>query len=637
MKPARSKKPSPADPHAFGELDAHLMREGTHPRLHDKLGAHPAPGGTRFAVWAPAALAVSVIGDFNQWTPGAHPLRELPGTGGVWSGVVPGVAQGALYKYHVRSKHPGHEAAKADPFARRSEREPATASIVWTAEHAWRDAAWMADRAARSRPDAAVAIYEVHVGSWMRVPEDGDRSLGYREIAPRLIDHVTRLGFTHVELMPLTEHPFYGSWGYETTGYFAATARYGTPDELMALIDELHQAGIGVILDWVPAHFPNDAHGLAYFDGTALFEHPDRRLGFHPEWNTQVFDFGRPEVSSFLLSSALFWLEQFHVDGLRVDGVASMLYRDYSRRAGEWIPNVHGGREYFEAVELLQRLNTAIAREQPSAITMAEESTAWPHVTGAADRGGLGFSYKWDMGWMHDTLAYLAHDPVHRKYHHNQLTMRGLYAWSERFVLPLSHDEVVHGKGSLLGRMPGDRWQQFATLRLLYAYMYSLPGKKLLFMGGEFGQLREWNHDASLDWHLLDEPPHRQLQLLVGELNRLYRSEPALHQLDCEPAGFRWLDADDADRSVLAYERIARDGERVIAALNFTPVPRFNYAIGVTAPGLWRELLNTDAAEFGGSGQGNLGGAEAAPVRAHGRELSLNVTLPPLGAVLFKR
>jgi 1,4-alpha-glucan branching enzyme len=638
MKPAskRSSPPDPRDPHAFGELDAHLMREGTHPRLHDKLGSHPTTDGTRFAVWAPNAAQVSVIGDFNQWTPGAHPLRELPDTGGVWTGLVPGVTNGALYKYHVRSKLRGYQVAKADPFAIRHECAPNTASIVWTAEHAWGDAAWMAERAARSRPGAAMAIYEVHLGSWMRVPEDRNRSLSYREIAPRLIDYVTRLGFTHVELMPLTEHPFYGSWGYETTGYFAATARYGLPEDLMALIDALHQAGIGVLFDWVPAHFPTDEHGLVYFDGTALFEHPDRRLGFHPEWHTSIFDFGRQEVRSFLLSSALFWLERFHVDGLRVDGVASMLYRDYGRRPGEWIPNAHGGNEYFEAVELLQRLNAAIAREQPAAITIAEESTAWPHVTGSA-ANGLGFSYKWDMGWMHDTLSYLAREPIHRKYHHNQLTMRGLYSFSERFVLPLSHDEVVHGKRSLLTRMPGDRWQQFANLRLLYAYMYSQPGKKLLFMGNELAQVHEWNHEASLDWHLLDDPWHRQIQLLVGELNRLYRTEPALHELDCEPAGFHWLDADDAERSVLLYERIARSGQRIIVALNFTPVPRYNYRVGVTAPGMWRELLNTDAVELGGSGQGNFGATEATPVRAHHRELSLNLMLPPLAAVLFGR
>jgi 1,4-alpha-glucan branching enzyme len=621
------------DPHAFGELDAHLMREGTHPRLHDKLGSHPTADGTRFAVWAPNATSVSVIGDFNGWQAGAHAMRQLPNTGGVWSTVIPGVARGALYKYYVTNGT--SEVRKADPFAIRHEREPNTASMVWTASHAWGDAAWMADRAARSRPDAPISIYEVHLGSWQRVAEDGHRSLRYLEIAPKLVDYVTRLGFTHVELMPLTEHPFFGSWGYETTGYFAATARYGTPEELMALVDALHQAGIGVLLDWVPAHFPGDEHGLARFDGTALFEHPDRRLGFHPEWDTCVFDFGRQEVRSFLLSSALYWLEQFHVDGLRVDGVASMLYRDYSRKPGEWIPNAQGGNQYFEAVELLQRLNAAIAREQPGAITVAEESTAWPHVTGEAEHG-LGFSYKWDMGWMHDTLAYLAHDPIHRKYHHNQLTMRGLYAFSERFVLPLSHDEVVHGKGSLLAKIPGDRWQQLATLRLLYAYMYSQPGKKLLFMGSELGQEREWNHDGTLDWQILEDPAHRRLSLLVGELNRLYRDEPALHELDCEPAGFHWLDADDAERSVLAYERIARDGTRIVVGLNFTPVPRLNYKLGVPQLATWRELLNTDAVALGGSGQGNFGGVEAMPVRAHGRAFSLNVTLPPLGAVWFK-
>ncbi|HEY0190860.1 MAG TPA: 1,4-alpha-glucan branching protein GlgB [Kofleriaceae bacterium] len=626
--------PAPADPHEFGELDAHLMREGTHPKLYEKLGAHPTTDGTRFAVWAPNAEQVSVIGDFNGWQPDATPLRELPNTGGVWHGFVPGVATGALYKFHIRSKVQGYQVEKADPFAIRSEREPHTASIVWRPEHAWADADWMANRAGRSRLDAPISIYEVHLGSWMRVPEDGNRSLTYREIAPKLIEHVQKLGFTHLELMPLTEHPFYGSWGYETTGYFAATARYGTPDDLMAMIDQIHQAGIAVILDWVPAHFPNDQHGLAYFDGTALFEHADRRLGFHPEWNTQVFDFGRQEVRSFLLSSALYWLEQFHINGLRVDGVASMLYRDYSRKAGEWIPNSQGGNQYFEAVELLQRLNAAIAREQPATITMAEESTAWPHVTGT-EHDGLGFNYKWDMGWMHDTLAYLAHDPIHRKYHHHELMFRGVYAFTERFVLPLSHDEVVHGKGSLLHKMPGDRWRQFANLRLLYAYMFCQPGKKLLFMGSEFAQDREWNHDASLDWHLLDDPMRRQLQLLVGELNKLYREVPALHQRDCDPAGFQWLEADNGEMSVLVYERIAHDGQRVVCALNFTPMPRHNYRIGVTSRGLWRELINTDAGDFGGSGQGNFGGSEATPVGAHGREQSINVTLPPLGAVMF--
>ncbi|MBA3397565.1 MAG: 1,4-alpha-glucan branching protein GlgB [Deltaproteobacteria bacterium] len=631
------------------------MREGKHPRLYEKLGAHPATvngvAGTQFAVWAPHAESLSVIGDFNEWTPGKHPLA-LVGTvdGGVWQGFVPGVRRGALYKYHVRSRVRGFEVAKADPFALRHEVAPGTASIVWTLEgYQWNDGAWMSNRAQVSTRAAPITIYEVHLGSWMRVPEDNNRSLTYREIAPKLVDYVKQLGFTHVELMPLTEHPFFGSWGYETTGYFAATSRYGTPEDLMALVDALHAAGIGVLLDWVPAHFPTDEHGLVYFDGTPLYEHPDSRLGFHPEWNTSIFDFGRQEVRSFLLSSALFWLERFHLDGLRVDGVASMIYRDYGRKSGEWIPNAEGGNQYWEAVELLQRLNEAIAREQPDTITVAEESTAWPQVTGptrsepadAGERGptadrGLGFHFKWDMGWMHDTLKYFNRDPIHRRHHHHELTMRGLYAFSERFVLPLSHDEVVHGKGSLLAKMPGDRWQKFASLRLLYAYMYSQPGKKLLFMGSELAQWREWNHDGSLDWHLLDDAPHRQIHLLVGTLNHLYRSTPALHELDTEPAGFEWLDADDAENSVLVYERIARNGERVLCVLNFTPMPRANYRVGVTAPGLYREILNTDAAELGGSGQGNLGGVQTTPVRAHRRELSLNLTLPPLGALFLK-
>jgi 1,4-alpha-glucan branching enzyme len=620
----------------FGELDAHLMREGKHPRLHERLGSHPTAGGTYFATWAPNAAAVSVIGDFNGWKPGVNPLAQI-GDIGVWQGVVPNVGKGALYKLHVRSKLRGYEVAKADPFALRHEVAPGTASIVWTNEYEWHDADWIKKRAAHSTCNAPMSIYEVHLGSWMRVPEEGNRSLTYREAAPKLVEYVKQLGFTHIELMPLTEHPFFGSWGYETTGYFAATSRYGTPEDLMAMIDALHAADIAVILDWVPAHFPTDEHGLVYFDGTALYEHPDRRLGFHPEWNTSIFDFGRQEVRSFLLSSALFWLERFHVDGLRVDGVASMLYRDYGRKAGEWIANAKGGNEYFEAVELLKRLNEAISREQPATITIAEESTAWPKVTGKTSDGGLGFSYKWDMGWMHDTLRYLARDPVHRQHHHNELTFRGVYAWSEQFVLPLSHDEVVHGKGSLLGKMPGDRWQKLANLKLLLAYQWSQPGKKLLFMGCEFGQWTEWNHDASLDWHLLQDASHRQIQLLVGELNRLYRTEPALHELDCERAGFHWIAANDAERGVLVYERIATNDQRVIVALNFTPVPRVNYRIGVARDGLWSEILNTDALELGGGGHGNLGGVEAAPVRSHDRPFSLTVTVPPLGAVFLRR
>ena len=632
---ARKAAPERADGSAFGEVDAHLMREGTHPRLYDKLGAHVTDGATRFSVWAPHAAAVSVVGDFNGWEPDKTPLAPVASTG-VWSTVAPGVGHGALYKYHlVPPSGPG--VFKADPFARRSQREPETASIVWSAEYTWGDAAWMAARAPKSRPDAPISIYEVHLGSWRRVPEEGNRSLTYREAAPLLVQYATNLGFTHVELMPLTEHPFYGSWGYETTGYFAATARYGTPEDLKYLIDSLHQAGIAVIMDWVPAHFPNDPHGLAGFDGAPLFEHPDPRLGFHPHWNTMIFDFGRQEVRSFLMSSALFWLEEFHVDGLRVDGVASMLYRDYGRGPGEWIPNAQGGNEYHEAVELLQRLTTAIAREVPAAVTFAEESTAWPRVTQPPEQGGLGFTYKWDMGWMHDTLTYLSRDPVHRRFHHGQLTMRGLWAFSERYVMPLSHDEVVHGKGSLLRKMPGDRWQQLANLRLLYAYMFSQPGKKLLFMGSELATDREWNHDASLDWHLEREPSHAQIALLVGELNRLYKDHPALHELDCEPGGHHWLDADDADRSLLLYERVARDGSAILCALNFTPVPRPNIRIGVRAAGSWAELLNTDAAVFGGSGVGNLGVVEAVPVRAHRRDMSINVTLPPLGALLLHR
>ncbi|HTL38501.1 MAG TPA: 1,4-alpha-glucan branching protein GlgB [Kofleriaceae bacterium] len=620
----------------LGQLDLHLFREGKHPRLHEKLGSHPDAKGTSFAAWAPSASAVSVIGDWNGWNPGVDVLAPIDDTG-VWQGYVDNVSKGALYKLHVRSKLRGYEVAKADPFALRHEVAPGTASIVWTLDYAWRDAAWMKSRTAVSSPSAPVSIYEVHLGSWMRVPEEGNRSLTYREIAPKLVEYVTKLGFTHVELMPLTEHPFFGSWGYETTGYFAATSRYGTPEDLMALIDALHAANIAVILDWVPAHFPTDEHGLVYFDGTPLFEHADKRLGFHPEWNTSIFDFGRQEVRSFLLSSALFWLERFHVDGLRVDGVASMLYRDYGRKRGEWIPNNKGGNEYFEAVELLQRLNEAIHREQPATITVAEESTAWPNVTRSPADGGLGFSYKWDMGWMHDTLRYLARDPIHRQHHHNELTFRGVYAFSERFVMPLSHDEVVHGKGSLLAKMPGDQWQKLANLRLLYAYQWSQPGKKLLFMGGEFAQWNEWNHDASLDWHLLSDAHHRQIQLLVGELNRLYRTEPALHELDCDRAGFHWLVVDDAVNSVLVYERLSRKGQRIVCAFNLTPVPRFNYRVGVPEQGLYSEILNTDATELGGSGHGNMGGIEAAPVPMHDRPFSLTLTLPPLSAVFLRR
>jgi 1,4-alpha-glucan branching enzyme len=622
----------------MGELDVHLFREGTHPRLGDKLGARLATiggvGGVFFAVFAPNAEAVSVIGDFNGWRKGETPLarREV----GLWYGFVPGLEKGATYKYHVVGPGGVHRVDKADPFGIRQETPPGTASVVWDLDHVWRDDAFLRARAASSR-SAPISIYEVHLGSWMRVPEEGNRSLSYIEMAPKLVEYVRRLGFTHVELMPLAEHPFYGSWGYQTTGYYAATSRYGSPQDLMTLIDALHCAGIGVIVDWVPAHFPTDEHGLSYFDGTHLFEHADRRRGFHPEWNTLIFDYGRGEVRSFLLSSAFAWIDRFHVDGLRVDGVASMLYLDYGRRHGEWLANVYGGKENLEAIAFLQQLNQTLHRERPEVVTIAEESTAFPKVTAPVADGGLGFDFKWDLGWMHDTLGYLARDPIYRRWHHRELTMRGLYAFSEAFVLPLSHDEVVYGKGSLYGKMHGDPWQKFAQLRLLFAYMYSQPGKKLLFMGGEIAQVSEWNHDTSLDWHLVSGATlNAQVQLLVGELNRLYREESCLHELDASPSGFAWVDADDEGRSVLAYDRVDAHGARLLVLLNFASMPHRNYRVGVAIGGVWDELLNTDSIALGGSGQGNLGGVEAAPVPAHGRPFSLSLTLPPLGGLFLK-
>ncbi len=626
-------------PPALGEMDLHLFREGSHPRLGDKLGSHrclvDGESGTWFAVWAPSAESVSVVGTFNAWNKSVSPLAR--GEAGIFSGFVAGVDEGALYKYHVVGPGGIHRVDKADPFAVRHEQPPGTASIVWDLDHAWRDDTWMRERAGRSWKREPMAIYEVHLGSWMRVTEDDNRFFGYAEIAPKLVEHVRKLGFTHVELMPVMEHPFYGSWGYETTGYFAPTSRYGSAQDLMELVDQLHEAGIGVILDWVPAHFPSDEHGLAYFDGTHLFEHADPRRGFHPEWKTSIFDYGRPEVRSFLLSSAFAWIDRFHADGLRVDGVASMLYLDYARKEGEWIPNERGGNENLEAIVFLRQLNETLRRERPDVVTIAEESTAFPLVTSPVADGGLGFGLKWDLGWMNDTLRYLARDPIHRRWHHRDLTMRGLYAASESFVLPLSHDEVTHGKGSLLGRMSGaDFWRRMANLRLLYAYMYSLGGKKLLFMGSELAPWSEWNHDASLDWHLVGHPSHEQVQLLVGELNRVYRAEPGLHELDCEAAGFRWVDADDAERSILVYERLDARGASVLVVLSFTPMIRTNYRVGVSSGGIWDEIFNSDATPFGGSGQGNMGGAEASPVPAHGRRFSLNLTLPPLGALFLR-
>jgi 1,4-alpha-glucan branching enzyme len=546
------------------------------------------------------------------------------------------MAEGTPYKYHIVSRYGGYRVDKADPFAFREETPPDTASVVWNLAYEWGDEVWMQARRDRNTQAAPQAIYEVHLGSWMRVPEEGGRWLTYREMAPRLADYVNRMGFTHVEIMPVMEHPFYGSWGYQVTGYFAPTSRYGTPQDFMFLIDYLHQHDIGVILDWVPSHFPTDGHALGYFDGTHLFEHADPRKGFHPDWNSFIFNYGRHEVRSFLISSALFWLDAYHVDGLRVDAVASMLYLDYSRREGEWIPNEFGGHENVEAIALLRTLNEAAYRHYPDVQTIAEESTSWPMVSRPTYIGGLGFGMKWDMGWMHDTLTYLSKDPIHRKYHHSNLTFRMLYAFSENFVLPLSHDEVVHGKGSLIARMPGDAWQQCASLRLLFGHMYAQPGKKLLFMGGEFGQWREWNHESGLDWHLLDDPRHAGIQRWVADLNALYRAQPEMYELEFSPAGFSWIDPNDADQSVLSLVRRGRSPDRVVVAvLNFTPVVRHNYRIGVPYAGWWREVLNSDARDYGGSGQGNMGGVEAVPIPQHRHAHSIVVTLPPLAALFF--
>jgi 1,4-alpha-glucan branching enzyme len=535
----------------------------------------------------------------------------------------------------VASRYHGYRVDKTDPFAFRQEGPPRTASVVWDLAYEWGDQAWMAQRRHANDLVAPISIYEVHLGSWMRVPEDGDRPLSYAEVGPRLADHVQDLGFTHVEFLPLTEHPFYGSWGYQTTGYFAPTTRYGTPQELMGLIDYLHQRGIGVILDWVPSHFPTDEHGLGYFDGTHLYEHADPRTGFHPDWGSLIFNYDRHEVRSFLLSSAFFWLDRYHIDGLRVDAVASMLYLDYSRKAGEWIPNVHGGNENLGAIHFLRRFNEEVYRHYPDVQTIAEESTAWPMVSRPTYLGGLGFGLKWDMGWMHDTLLYLHRDPIHRQYHHNEITFRALYSYTENYVLPLSHDEVVHGKGSLLDRMPGDGWQKFANLRLLYGYQHGQPGKKLLFMGGEFGQGQEWSHERSLDWHLLGHPLHAGVQKWVSDLNRMYRTEPALHEGDCRPGGFEWVDCTDASSCVITFLRKGTTTpDRILVACNFTPVPRVGYRVGVPYGGWWQELLNSDAAEYGGSGLGNAGGAQADGVWWHGQPCSLTLTLPPL-AILF--
>jgi len=615
--------------------DIFLFNEGTHARLYERLGAHPmqagGEAGTHFAVWAPNAESVSVTGDFNGWNREADPLQPRASSG-IWEGFVPGVGSGAVYKFHILARGTGYRVDKGDPFAAWWEVPPKTASVVWDTSYDWGDAEWMASRGRPNAHDAPINVYEMHLGSWFR--EEG-RMPGYREIAPRLAEHLKALNFTHVELLPVMEHPFFGSWGYQSTGYFAPTSRYGTPQDLMAMIDLLHNEGIGVVLDWVPSHFASDEHGLAYFDGTHLYEHADPRQGYHPDWGSYIFNYGRNEVRSFLLSSAMHWLERYHADGLRVDAVASMLYLDYSRKAGEWIPNELGGRENLRAVEFLRNMNTAIYGTYPDVQTYAEESTSWPGVSRPVDAGGLGFGFKWDMGWMHDTLQYVSKDPVYRPFQHDTITFRMLYAFDENFLLPLSHDEVVHGKGSLIAKMPGDEWQKFANLRLLYAYQFAQPGKKLLFMGAELAQWSEWNHESALDWELLKYPSHEGIRRVVGDLGALYEQQPALHELDSSPDGFEWVDASDRAASVLSFLRKGPGGAPVLFVANFTPVPRHRYRVGVPAAGRWRELLNTDAEIYGGSGQGNYGGVEAEPVAMHGRQHSLALVLPPLAAVFL--
>ena len=611
----------------FEADDAWHFAAGTHTRLWEVLGAHPHDGATTFRVWAPNASAVSVVSDRNGWHPGVHVLD--PDTSGVWRGTFDAYSVGDLYKFSITSADGVHTVAKSDPYARASQIAPQTASIIASPSHDWQDADWMAGRGGANRHDAPISTYEVHLGSWRYEPG------GYEALARQLAEYCVDMGFTHVELLPIMEHPFYGSWGYQTTGYFAPTARYGSPEQVMSLVDILHRAGVGVILDWVPSHFPTDEAALGYFDGTHLYEHADPKQGFHPDWKSFVFNYGRPEVRSFLLSSAHFWLDEFHIDGLRVDAVASMLYLDYSREDGEWIPNEHGGNENLEAVSFLQDLNRTVYGAFPDVAMVAEESTAWPGVTNPTDAGGLGFGFKWDMGWMHDTLEYLAEDPINRRWHHDRITFRSVYQASENYVLPLSHDEVVHGKGSLLTKMPGDRWQQFANLRLLLGYQWTVPGKKLLFMGGEFASPDEWNHEAELPWPVLGDDAHAGVQGWVRRMNELYREVPALHRVDRDPSGFRWVVNDDAEQSVLAFLRLADDGNPALIVMNNTPSPRHGYRLGAPA-GTWQLLANSDDAGYGGSGM-------AAPERlvadgepAHGFAASVTVDLPPLALLVYR-
>ena len=627
-------------PQILTEFDLHLIGEGTHYKNYEKLGAHVREvngvNGVHFAVWAPNAEAVSVIGDFNKWDGNSHKMRML-GSSGIWEIFIPGLSEGEIYKFNIKSKS-GEVLEKADPYAFSSEIRPKSASIVYDIDkYTWNDAKWLSEREHHNALDAPISMYEVHLGSWMRVPEDGNRYLTYRELAKKLAEYVKEMGYTHVQLMPVTEYPLDASWGYQTIGYFAPTSRFGKPEEFMYFVDYMHQNGIGIILDWVPAHFPKDGHGLARFDGTCLYEHADPRKGEHQDWGTLIFNYGRNEVRNFLLSNALFWLDKYHIDGLRVDAVASMIYLDYSRQSGEWIPNQYGGNENLEAIDFLKRFNEVVHSTHPGVLTIAEESTAWTGVSRPTYLGGLGFSLKWNMGWMNDTLRYFSKDPIHRKYEHDNLTFSLLYAFTENFILVLSHDEVVHGKRSLLDKMPGDIPQRFANLRALYGYMYGHPGKKLLFMGGEIGQWWEWNHDESVHWHLLQHESHQGLQRYVRDLNRLYQSEPALYEVDFDYHGFEWIDFRDAEGSIISFVRRGKDPENfLVFVYNFTPVARMGYRVGVPKGGFYKEVMNSDSRSYWGGNMGNFGGIWADEMPWHGRAASLSLTIPPLSMVVMK-